>query len=268
MHHCKKELGCSGNEISTYSKDEELGFDLCNECGIIWRSADSINYFKSYEQDYFDLKKYNKKRKHKVKKSGWLIDLANIVNPGISSILDVGCSIGCVLEAAKNKKIEHLGIDISEYAVNVCTNLHLNASNYSLEELIAFGNKYDLIVMQHVLEHFKNPFLTLQLCNKLLRKSGVLIILVPNSKYRNAVKFNSKHRFYSKSGVGSEHYVYFNYSNLSRVVHFSGYKVKQENYPIFIRQNDSLEFFINRVFRRLMSVLEIDQELLLIAQKM
>ncbi len=267
MHVCKEELGCSGQNVISYSRDEELGFDLCKECGIIWRSLDSMEYSKSYEQEYFDSKKYNKKRNHKVKKSGWLIDLAKLVNPEISKVLEVGCSIGYTLEAAKTRKIEHLGIDVSDYAVNICTNLGLNAGLFSLEQLIAAGEKYDLIFMQHVLEHFKNPFLTLQQCNNLLTKGGIIVILVPNSKYRPAVKLNSKHRFYSKSGVGSEHYVYFTYSNLKHALHSSGFRVMLENYPFLIRRNDSAEFFVNRVVRRLMSVIDMDQELMLIAQK-
>ena len=267
MHLCKDRLGCSGENISSYSIDKNLEFEICNDCGIIWRSNASRNITRNYEQNYFDSKNYSKKRKHKVNKSGWLIDLARSQTKGIKSILEIGCSIGYTLEAAKNRNINHFGIDISSYAVEFCTNLGLNAEQVTFDQLIKRGEKFDLVYMQHVLEHFEDPFLTLQNCNNLLNDNGLILILVPNSKYNPAVKKNYKHRFYSFEGVGAEHFVYFNYTNLVAALRASGFKLIQANYPIFQRKYDSVEFFANRIFRRLLSVFKYDQELLVIAQK-
>ncbi|NQU51025.1 MAG: class I SAM-dependent methyltransferase [Bacteroidetes bacterium] len=267
MHKCVEQLGCSGGNIIPYSRDKELGFDLCNDCGIIWRSIDSIHISKIYEQVYFDSKKYNNKRKHKVKKSGWMIDQARIHNSGISDILEVGCSLGYTLEAAKNRRINHLGIDISDYAIDFCNDIGLNAKKYSFDELKQTRQKYDLIFMQHVLEHFEDPFLVLKDCFDLLQEKGIVLILVPNTKYKRAVKLNAKHRFYSLKGVGAEHYSYFNYENLRLVLQASGFEVIQENYPIFTKDFHSIEFFANRLFRRLLSVFNYDQEILIIARK-
>jgi 2-polyprenyl-3-methyl-5-hydroxy-6-metoxy-1,4-benzoquinol methylase len=267
MHKCAEYIGCSGKDISIYSEDDDLKFEQCNECEIIWRSSDSMHLLKPYEQTYFESKSYSKRRKHKVKKSGWLIDLARIKNPKINRLLEIGCSIGYTLEAAKNRKIKHLGIDISEYAVNYCNNLGLNASSASFDELKKTNNKFDLIFMQHVLEHFENPFAVLKDCHELLNENGIVLILVPNSKYIRAVKQNSKHRFYSKSGVGLEHFVYFNYKNLSKTLEASGFKVIQKNYPILMSKYDSFTFFMNRIFRRSLRTFNNDQELLVIARK-
>lgn len=268
MHKCTEYLGCSGKNISLYSKDRNLKFEECNECGLIWRSADSIHLSKPYEQSYFDSKNYEKRRKHKVKKSGWLIDLARVNHTNLSSILEIGCSIGYTLEAAKNRKLKHLGIDISKFAVHFCNNLGLNASKASFEDLKKEDNKYDLIFMQHVLEHFEDPFQVLNDCHKLLNEKGLLLILVPNSEYKRASKKRSRHRFYSKEGVGSEHFVYFNYTNINTVLQASGFTVIQKNYPIFIEKYESLFFFINRIFRRSLNLFNSDQELLVIARKM
>jgi len=267
MHKCKEQLGCSGKNISRYSQDGELGFDLCGDCGIIWRSEDSFQISKSYEQVYFDSKKYGKKRKHKVKKSGWLIDMSRLHRQKVDTLLEIGCSIGYTLEAAKNRNIQHLGIDISNYAIETCKKLGLNAQNLSLDDLKQNDYKYDLIFMQHVLEHFEDPYLTLKDCYDLLEDNGLIQILVPNSKYNRAVKYNSKHRFYSMNGVGPEHYVYFNYSNLKQLLNEAGFEVVQENYPIFTKRFFSFEFFLNRIFRRLLSVFNSDQEILVIARK-
>jgi len=267
MHKCTEYLGCSGKNISLYSEDGDLKFERCNECGIIWRSADSMHLSKPYEQTYFESKSYSKRRRHKVKKSGWLIDLARIKNPNLSSLLEVGCSIGYTLEAARSREIKHLGIDVSEYAINFCNDLGLNASSSSFEELKSAKNKYDLIFMQHVLEHFENPFSVLKDCNALLNEQGIVLILVPNSKYKRAVKQNSKHRFYNMAGVGPEHYVYFDYINLTKTLQASGFEVIQENYPVLMNKLDTFSFFLNRIFRRSLRTFNNDQELLIIARK-
>ena len=267
MHKCVEYIGCSGKDISIFSEDGGLKFDQCNECEIIWRSSDSLHLRKPYEQTYFESKSYNKRRKHKVKKSGWLIDLARIKNPKLNSLLEIGCSIGYTLEAAKKREIKHLGIDISEYAVNYCNNLGLNASSASFDELKKTNKKFDLIFMQHVLEHFENPFAVLQDCHELLNEKGIVLILVPNSKYSRAEKQNSKHRFYNMEGVGSEHFVYFNYRNLGKTLQASGFEVIQENYPVLMSKYDSFNFFINRIFRRSLRTFNNDQELLILAKK-
>jgi 2-polyprenyl-3-methyl-5-hydroxy-6-metoxy-1,4-benzoquinol methylase len=267
MRKCLNQLGCDENNFTKYAKDGYLEFEKCSDCDIIWRTNDSISISKDYNQEYFDSKKYDNNRKHKVKKSGWLIDLANLHHKNINSILEIGCSIGYTLEAAKKRRIKHLGIDISKFAVDYCNKLGLNAQNATFEELKQEDTKYDLIFKQHVLEHFKDPFKVLQDCHHLLNKDGLILIMVPNSNYNRAVKRREKHRFYSMTGVGAEHYIYFNYSTLKNILHSTGFKVLQQNYPIFAGNHFSIIFFINRLFRRGLKIFNADQELLVIAQK-
>ncbi len=267
MQKCTERLNCSGKNYSPYSQDSALKFEECNDCGLIWRSEDSMEITKPYEQDYFDSKSYNKRRKHKVKKSGWIIDLANLHHTNISELLEIGCSIGYTLEAAKNRGIKHLGIDISNFAIDFCTNLGLNAKNISLEDLKNSKSKFDLIYMQHVLEHFTNPFEVISNCNELLNENGLVVIMVPNSEYAKAKKQKANHRFYSIEGVGPEHFVYFNYSNLKTSLEGSGFKVIQQDYPILTGKYYNMNFFLNRIFRRATSIVHSNQELLIIAQK-
>ena len=267
MKLCTSYLGCSAGNHSIYSTDGDLSYLCCNDCGLIWRSEDSVSLEKEYDQSYFDSKNYADRRAHKVEKSGWLIDIARRSNSKIENLLEIGCSIGYTLEAAKKRDINHLGIDISEYAVSFCQSIGLNAEQTSLEELVASGNKYQLVFMQHVLEHFQNPFETLKTCFDLLDKKGCLVILVPNSSYNRAKRLRGKHRFYSKEGVGLEHFVYFNYKNMKKVLESVGFELVQENYPLFMKGRFSLLFFLNRFFRKMLSIVGADQEIFVVAQK-
>lgn len=267
MCKCDSYLGCSSESKTLYSQDGDLKFEKCNDCGIIWRASDSMEMTKSYDQSYFDSKKYEKRREHKIKKSSWLLDIALKLNPAISKLLEVGCSIGYTLEAAKNRKLNHLGIDISIYAIEFCKNQGLNAELYSFDDLKEKGERFNLLYMQHVLEHFEDPFETLKKLYNLLETNGIILILVPNSAYRPANKKKAKHRFYSKNGVGTEHYAYFNYTNLQQMLEVCGFEVIQKNYPLLLNGLLPLDFFLNRIFRRLLSVFKQDQELVILAKK-
>lgn len=241
-------------------------YHQCNDCGIIWRDPASFHMEKEYDQNYFDSKDYEQNRQHKISKSGWLIDLALSLNPNISSMLEVGCSLGNTLEAAKLRGVDHLGIDVSSFAVEYCRKHGLNASNQTLEQLVDENQKYQLIYIQHVLEHFQDPFQVLRMVHKLLDAQGLLVILIPNSNYSRAKKLRASHKFYSKDGVGLEHYVYFNYQNLIRSLEQLNFITVQKNYPLRPLSRDSLGFYINRLGRLALSVFNLDQELVLVAQ--
>lgn len=267
MRKCTNDKKCNDDNFNPYSQDEELKFEKCDDCGIIWRTQDSITLSENYEEEYFDSKNYDSRRAHKIKKSGWLIDLAQLHHKKINSLLEIGCSIGYTLEAAKKRDLKSLGIDISKFAVDYCNNIGLNARNATFDELMDEGLRFDLIFKQHVLEHFEDPFKVLHDCHELLNEKGLVLIMVPNSKYKQAHKHRERHRFYSKKGVGAEHYIYFNYTNLEGVLEACNFKVVQKNYPIFTGKYFSFDFFINRLFRRSLNISNSDQELLIIAQK-
>ncbi len=266
MYDCSNHLDCSKN-YTLYSNDQDLKFVICDDCRLIWREKNSEHISKPYEKEYFNSKKYDSRRKHKVKKSGWLIDLAGLHHKNLISLLEVGCSICYTLEAAQKRELRHLGIDISNYAVKYCNKLGLNARNQSLAELRESSDRFDLVFMQHVLEHFLNPFEILKDCHTLLNKDGLILIMVPNSDYRRAEKHRENHRFYNKKGVGAEHFVYFNYKNLERALISTGFVVLQKDYPVFTGKYFNFTFFINRFVRRLSSLIKSNQEILVIAKK-
>ena len=179
MSLCAEFFGCDPENQKLYAKDEELIYNECLDCGIIWRNKSSFHLEKSYDQEYFDSKSYQKNRAHKIEKSGWLLDMARNIQPNLSSILEVGCSLGNTLEAAKIRGMNHLGIDVSEFAVEYCIRNGLHATTQSLGQLIKEQSKYQLIFMQHVLEHFINPFEVLRQCYELLESPGLVMILIP-----------------------------------------------------------------------------------------
>lgn len=264
---CSGHYGCDPGHLEPYASDGPLEYVRCKDCGIIWRSPGSLEISKEYNEMYFESKDYARRQPHKIRKSGWLLDIARSVQPAIQNMLEVGCSLGNTLEAARLRNIGHLGIDISRFAVDYCRSCGLHAELKTIDDLLEEGRTFDLIFMQHVLEHFRDPFETVKNCRRLLCPGGILLVVVPNANYVQAVKKRGKHRFYSLSGVGTEHYTYFTYQTIVSLLENQGFTVVRKNYPIFITAGESIGFFLNRIFRRMLSLFRSDQELIVVAKR-
>ena len=78
-------------------------------------------------------------------------------------LLDVGCGRGYFLETARRFGFEASGIDVSARAVQYArTAFSVPATTQTVEDLQAAGDTYAVITLWHVLEHFIDPFSTLQ----------------------------------------------------------------------------------------------------------
>lgn len=264
---CHQYFNCDPTHQEVYSTDQSLVYVRCLDCGLIWRSPESSGIAKEYGESYVLSKNYLKNRAHKIKKATWLIRSALHFNQDIKTLFEVGSSIGSTLEAARNLGIEPYGIDINEFAVDYCRQAGLNADLRTMDNLVAEGSRFDMVFMQHVLEHFEDPFHTLMQCTEILNEGGIIVILVPNSAYKRSVRLRGKHRFYNIAGVGLEHFVYFDYPSLIRVLEMTGFTILQQNYPWIIPGFVNLESFISRFVRRVLSYFQLNQEILVIAQK-
>jgi predicted TPR repeat methyltransferase len=109
-------------------------------------------------------------------------------NDKMIKILDIGCGLGQTLNALKNNGYNNIkGIDISADAIAQCRS---NGHDVDLiSDIISFcknnRNKFDFIIMSHVLEHIpKHKIIdTLKVINKkILKREGLLCIMVPNAQ--------------------------------------------------------------------------------------
>jgi 2-polyprenyl-3-methyl-5-hydroxy-6-metoxy-1,4-benzoquinol methylase len=104
-------------------------------------------------------------------------------------ILDIGCGLGQALNYLKNKGFANLfGVDINDESIEICrknglsvekiTDIREFAANYK-------GEKFDRIIMSHVLEHIdKNLIIDTLIHIKkfLLKDGGVFLLMVPNAQ--------------------------------------------------------------------------------------
>ena len=94
--------------------------------------------------------------------------------------LDVGCSTGFVVEAARSKGWEATGIDLNPSAIEFGRARGLDLRNVGLEDVDFPTDSFHAISLFDVLEHLMHPRKMLQACVDLLRPEGVIFLYVPN----------------------------------------------------------------------------------------
>ena len=114
---------------------------------------------------------------------GRKVQLANKLNGGTGTLLDIGAGTGDFLVAAKNKGWTVAGVEVNDAARSKASEKGIDLHHVVTE----IGNeKFDVITMWHVLEHIPNLEETIQSLHQLLKGNGTLIIAVPNFRSHDA----------------------------------------------------------------------------------
>jgi 2-polyprenyl-3-methyl-5-hydroxy-6-metoxy-1,4-benzoquinol methylase len=102
--------------------------------------------------------------------------------PSRGKLLEVGCSYGYLLHAAKRDGWDVTGIELDDgAAAHGRDKLGLKVFSGTLEsEFERLQPPYDAIAALHVIEHLRDPITFLKLCRGLLRDDGVLFLKTPN----------------------------------------------------------------------------------------
>lgn len=95
-------------------------------------------------------------------------------------VLDIGSGGGFALKAFQEMGLEVLGVETSEVAQQFAIHkLNVKVVKSSLENFET-DEKYDVIFMNHVLEHFMDPNEAMLKIVSLMNKNGLLYIRVPD----------------------------------------------------------------------------------------
>lgn len=94
--------------------------------------------------------------------------------------LDIGVGFGLWASRLESKGMKVKGIDVSSDTINYCSNKYSFEVEKKSFERFESSDKYDLISMFDVLEHFARPVEMLEKVKSLLNEDGLLYIQVPN----------------------------------------------------------------------------------------
>jgi 2-polyprenyl-3-methyl-5-hydroxy-6-metoxy-1,4-benzoquinol methylase len=94
--------------------------------------------------------------------------------------LDVGCSTGFVVEAARDAGWDAIGTDLNPSAIEFGRSRGLELRTVALEDAGFAPRTFDAVSLFDVLEHLLDPLATLRACARLLRPGGIVFLYVPN----------------------------------------------------------------------------------------
>ncbi|MGD0884973.1 MAG: class I SAM-dependent methyltransferase [Thermodesulfovibrionales bacterium] len=96
-------------------------------------------------------------------------------------ILDIGCGRGLFLDIMRKAGWSVTGIEFNEETASYASaGYGLDVLSGDLTEHEFPDGFFDVISMNHVLEHVVNPRAMVEECTRILRKGGLLVIAVPN----------------------------------------------------------------------------------------
>jgi SAM-dependent methyltransferase len=229
---------CGDSNGSAIAVHPNVVFVRCSACGLVYRrshvsSTDATTSSAASEQSNHP--RYSMRGRRRVQKARHqILDLLNHAGPG--PLLDVGCSLGYTLQAARKLGLSAAGVDVRARAVDHCRSLGFRAEIGSLEALPFQDAEFQLVVMKHVLEHTPHPKDALREVRRVLRPGGGVFIAVPNGGYRKATRDPQHHKFF-RSSARFGHYVYYQPSTLSNLLADTGFRTVRVH-PHLIHRHD------------------------------
>jgi SAM-dependent methyltransferase len=257
---------------------EVVTFVRCEGCGIVFRGSQSKELLDAgfYEEGYFNGRKSGREKRfeHRVRKGkSWLSDALALRGEGGGAMLDVGCSMGYLLEAGRRLGMTASGVDVSQYAADHCRSLGFDARVGTLEKLPFDDASFDVVVMKHVLEHTPSPLVALDEVKRVLKPGGVVLVAVPDLSYWKGWLMRRSGRYFRPDELGSQHYVYFHLDGLARALSTAGFEVRAKSKALFRslfgwpRPLEALRFALLKAWQSAAAALRLRRELYVLARR-
>lgn len=94
-------------------------------------------------------------------------------------VLEIGCSTGLMLSLLQKKGFNVKGVEISKKAAEAAAKRGIEVTVAPFEKM-KFNEKFDVIILNHTLEHLEDPVKTLEKAKSILTPKGYLMIDLPN----------------------------------------------------------------------------------------
>ncbi len=153
-----------------------------------------------------------------------MLDLINL--DGGKKLLDVGCGQGVFLKHAVKRNISCFGIDLSKRALESARkdSFGIYFVEGSGENLPWSNNFFNCVTIFGALEHFLNPEKGVKEIARVLKKDGIVLVVVPNEDFIYWLVTGKE------PNVGMELERYANESEWKNLIEENGLKVIKTNY--------------------------------------
>jgi SAM-dependent methyltransferase len=158
---CKK---CSIGVLSPMPSTEELTKLYSPES---YRAVSGVRFNKYFEKLIY---MFRMRRKRRIKRY-----------IGKGRILDIGCGRGLFLDIMRKDGWDVTGVEFNEEIASNASNAYgIDVKTGSPPDWGLADESLDVITINHVIEHIRNPVEIFNACKRLLKKGGLLVIAAPN----------------------------------------------------------------------------------------
>lgn len=216
---------------------QPIGFGICPESGLVMQSPsprpDDIKKYYSETATYINPGREGKPSEFKVMGLNRLINIViDTIGQIPDNIFQVGCSDGYTLHRFKKAGAKKVcGIDPSKASHKLAKKLYgIETIVGTIEDYKNIFDKFNLVILTHVLEHLFNPIKVLNKCHGFQEQGGWVLVEVP---------LFERVDLFPPGMLALEHLNYFSESTLLETITTAGYDPKFigkyfniENYPV------------------------------------
>jgi 2-polyprenyl-3-methyl-5-hydroxy-6-metoxy-1,4-benzoquinol methylase len=206
----------------------------CNRCGLMYASPrakepDHVE-IAQYDPDFNPLRQDDTrilKERLQVKDFDNTRALLNRLYPERGKLLEVGSSLGYLLDVFRKDGWDVLGVEPFFQCCRYSQEqLGLNVKNAILETAELPDQSFDVVLLNHVIEHIDDPLRTLREVHRVLKPGGHFVIETP--RY-DTLMFRLMGRRERSVGCGG-HIYFFTTSSLKNLYEAAGFKTVELNY--------------------------------------
>jgi SAM-dependent methyltransferase len=175
---------CLSHNLTPLYEKNGFTLDKCLHCGLVQvRNTPSKSELSAcYDQNFFDeaygtLMQDPGRQRTEYKKFNYRWDEIEKKTKGAGKVLDIGCSFGFFLDAARRRGWECHGLEIAECAASYArSRFGLPVVNVPLEEADFAPESFDVVTLWNVIEHLPDPAAVVRDIYKILKPGGVVVL--------------------------------------------------------------------------------------------
>ncbi|MDR0562513.1 MAG: class I SAM-dependent methyltransferase [Spirochaetaceae bacterium] len=221
---------CGGEAFEVYLSCEGFSYLRCTACHLAQINPQPLKgaVEARYQQEYLAYELANERnflalQDRSLKDAGFTDIETRFLPQGRSSLLDVGCATGALLESLRNRGWKVRGIEIglpsADYARQV---RNLEVYSLSLAENRFPAETFDVVLASHLIEHLNDPANFVREVYRILRSGGYFLITTPNIAGFQARLFKSRWR----SAI-FDHLYLFSVKTLSQLLVKNGFRIEK-----------------------------------------
>lgn len=212
-------LVCDSDDSSLFLEKESFSIVKCSKCTMVYvnprLTLEELEEF--YNADYYH--GYIDSFVLDVARKRAAINWIRKYKSG-GKLLDIGCSVGSMLEAGTNY-FEVSGVEPASWSCLNARERGFSVFHGSLEQAQFADNSFDVVTFTEVIEHMHKPIDFLKEVNRILKQDGVLYLTTGNVDSYRARKEGSNWSYYEPT----YHLGYFSPSTIRLALQKAGFKV-------------------------------------------